>query len=286
MRKSRCCWLVLALALALSRAPAAQELKGVPRDACFPIEKLRPELRARAEELLLKACDGEALFTLAGGIKPMSTGWLQASFDLKDSDAASLDDLREIVAHLRCGDEISAHLSHFARPHDGKVLLQGAMFHRAALREELSRHTDFWKQWALSSRAEPPEVLLAVEYAPAPQRFRGYGYLFGYPQHSVDFFVDAANRQELDPEKKLVPRDFLHIPTFARDTNRFVYAVPQSQLPNAEDVRLRERCAPILAEYRRRRERYIGPGKPGIVMLLRDWFDNGQGRCAPRFARF
>jgi hypothetical protein len=28
----------------------------------------------------------------------------------------------------------------------------------------------------------------------------------------------------------------------------------------------------ILAEYRQRREKFIGDGKPGIVALLRDWY--------------
>lgn len=263
---------------------AAQD--GVPRWMCFPVERLPQEKRRRAEQLLLSACDSEALYTIVGGLKPMSTGWVQASFKVDNPDVAALEELREIVAHLQCGDEITAELSHFARPLDGKVALQGAFFHRPALRDELARRADFWHKWAFTPRTQPLEILLAVEYAPAAERFRGYGYLFGYPQHAVDFFVQASAQQDADPEKKLVPRDFLHIPTIARETNRFVYAVPKGQAPNAEDIALRERAAPILAEYRKRRAQYIGPGKPGIARLLRDWFDNGDGRCSPRFARF
>ena len=45
------------------------------RAECFPFEDLPAEQRKRAEELLLKALDGEALYTIVGGIKPMSSGF-------------------------------------------------------------------------------------------------------------------------------------------------------------------------------------------------------------------
>jgi hypothetical protein len=32
----------------------------------------------------------------------------------------------------------------------------------------------------------------------------------------------------------------------------------------------------ILAEYQKRRARYIGPGKPGVVKMLRDWLNDGK----------
>lgn len=47
----------------------------VGRSECFPFERLAPEKRERAETLLLKALDGEALHTIAGDLKPMSSGF-------------------------------------------------------------------------------------------------------------------------------------------------------------------------------------------------------------------
>ena len=47
----------------------------VSRSECFPFEKLTPEKRIKAEALLLKALDGEALYTIIGGLKPMSSGF-------------------------------------------------------------------------------------------------------------------------------------------------------------------------------------------------------------------
>lgn len=259
---------------------------GVPRDQCFPLENLAPDLRERAETLLLKALDGEALYTLVGGVKPMSSGWLSSSFDLDNPDSKNLDELRQIVAAFRVGSEIEAHLHAFARPYKRKIMLEATLFSRPTLRAMIGQKQQFWNAFAITPAADPLETLLVTEYAPPALRFRGYGYLFGYPSHAVDFFVEASRKQDADPLKKLVPRDFLSIPTFRNDTNRFVYAVPKGQTPNAADLALRQKCAPILAEYRRRRAQYIGPGKTGVVALLRDWFDNGAGRCSPSFARF
>ena len=47
-----------------------------------------------------------------------------------------------------------------------------------------------------------------------------------------------------------------------------------------EDRALRARAAQILAEYRKRREQYVGSGKPGIAALLRDWCCKADGACA------
>lgn len=266
-------------------APQAQAL-GVPREQCFPLETLAPDLRARAEALLLQALDGEALYTLVGGVKPMSSGWLSHSFDLDNPDAAKLDELRQIVATFRVGNEIEAHLHAFARPFKRKIMLEATLFCRPTLRAMIGEKQQFWNGFGITPAADPLETLLVTEYGLPAQRFRGYGYLFGYPQHAVDFFVEASQKQDADPQKKLVQRDFLSIPTFKSDTNRFVYAVPKGQAPNAADEALRQKCAPILAQYRRRRALFIGEGKPGVVALLRDWFHNGAGRYSPTFARF
>ena len=58
--------------VAPSAGPAASR-SGVPRAECFPAANLPAELRAKSEEMLLRALDNEALYTLVGGLKPMST---------------------------------------------------------------------------------------------------------------------------------------------------------------------------------------------------------------------
>lgn len=257
---------------------------GVPRAECFPVERLRPDLRKRAEDILLKAMDSEALYTLVGGVKPMSSGFVSVTFDTARPYYSRVEHLRQMLAVLRCGEEIAANLHHYAIVRDGKVSLDGVVFNRAALAALIDREQAFFAQWGLTPGADPLEVLMAVEYGKASARFRGYGYLYGYPRHAVDFFVAASESESRDG--KFVARDFLNLPTVTRDAGRFVYAVPKGHTPNAADIALRERCAPILAEYRKRRARYITPEKNGIVALLRDWYDDGTGRCSPRNARW
>lgn len=114
------------------------------------------------------------------------------------------------------------------------------------------------------------------------RRFRGYGHLFGYPEYAVEFFAEAAETEAMTGE--FVERDFIHIPTFESDEGRFVYAVPVGHQENADDMDLRRRARPVLEQYAERRAAAIGEGKPGVLHLVRSWFDDGTGRCSPRHA--
>lgn len=240
---------------------------------CFPIERLPASLRPRAEALLLKILDGEGLYTLVGGLKPMSSGWLSLRFNVDAPDLAAAEKERQVLSALRCGDEIFANLQPFWRVYEGQRYLDGVIYHRGAFRRTIEAHSRFFAFYGVSPSSHPVEATMAFEVDATAQRNRGYGYLFGYPDHAVDFFVNSEAEQR--KTKKLVPRDFLHIPTFGANEGRFVYAVPKGQPANASDLALRERAKPILAYYRRLRPRFIGAGKPGVVALLRTWFSDG-----------
>src|SRR5262245_29484350 len=54
---------------AASDQPAA---RAVSRSECLPADQLPPELRAKSEELLLQLLDREGLYTLVGGLKPVT----------------------------------------------------------------------------------------------------------------------------------------------------------------------------------------------------------------------
>jgi hypothetical protein len=265
-------------ALWLTAAPAA----GVPRTECFPIESLPADLRPRAEQLLLKALDGEALYTIVGGLKPMSSGWVSHRFKVDAPDLAAAEKDRQVLGALRCGNEVFATLQPFWRVYEGTRTLDGFLYHRRGVARAVRDHARFFAFYGLTPSSNPVEVTMAFEVDETSQRNRGYGYLFGYPDHAVDFFVrsDAEQRKT----KKLVPRDFLHIPTFEGEQHRFVYAVPKGQAPNEVDLALKRSALPILAYYRKLRPKYIGLGKPGVVALLRDWFDDGKGRCSSETA--
>lgn len=92
--------------------------------------------------------------------------------------------------------------------------------------------------------------------------------------------------EEQEKTGQFVKREFYSIPTFVAAERRFVWAVPVGHQERDEDRALKQKAALILAEYKRRRARYIGSGKPGIVNLLRDWFVDRRGFCASSNIRF
>jgi hypothetical protein len=268
---------------------------GVDRKDCFPIETLPTDTKKRAEELLLKALDSEALYSIVGGIKPMSSGFATFRFDVREpadeskrkerSDSlSSIDEARAIFAKWRCGENIYAEMQHFSRAFEGKRSVEAVVFDSMALRKMLNQRSHFFSRWGITQHSHPLTVLYAVETAEATPRFAGYGYLFGYPEHAVEFFVNAANKEELTG--RFVERSFYSIDTFASKANRFVFAVPKGQEERTEDAELKKRAESVLAEYKARRARFIGEGKPGVAELLRDWFCEKGGKCDPASVRY
>jgi len=268
---------LLALALVCLLLPAMARAEGVPREECFPTERLSPQLRQQSEALLLSALDNEALYTFVGDLKPMSS-FVEFRLPLGELDLTPLETTRQALAAWRCGDEIYADVRHFARPHEDRLYAEGAVWNRRLLAGLFARHRDFFARFGLTPSAHPMEVTLAIEYDSGLDRFRGYGYLYGYPDYAVSFFAEAQSQQMRGDRR--VDREVVSVPTYARQAGAYAWAVARGHLENDADRDLKRRAAAVLADYRARRERYIGDGKPGVVVLLRDWFDDGQGRCS------
>jgi hypothetical protein len=91
-------------------SPAA----GVSRCECLPTERLPADLRAKSEALLLKALDSEALYTIIGGLKPMSSGFASFKFSVEKPDLAQIEETRRLLSVWRCGDMLYAYVQHFA----------------------------------------------------------------------------------------------------------------------------------------------------------------------------
>lgn len=280
---------VLALIVGAATALPAQTVPRLPATECFPFERLPATLQARASGMLLQALDGEALYTLAGGLKPMSSGFVSSSFTVDAPDLAEAEAVRQVLSAWTCGGEIAAGLHHFAAVYGGRRSLEAVVFHRPALRDLLVRHATFFTPYGLSPSSDPMEVVMTVEYAATSQRLRGYGYLFGYPDYAVDFFVEASEaqrREEVETGKgTLVPRDFVSLQT-VRGERRFVYAVPKGHEANAADEALRAEADAVYADYAERRARHVQEGaSSGVLALVREWFDDGTGDVRPSNAR-
>ncbi|MCX6367490.1 MAG: hypothetical protein NTX57_12385 [Armatimonadetes bacterium] len=272
------------LAALLALFPTSTRAQALFPSECFPIERLPAVLRPRAEEVLLKLLDSEGLYTVIGGMKPMSGGFVSLTFSAEKPDTAKLEELRQILATLCCGESLRCDLLVFHTVNSGKRYAEAVAFSRPAVSTLTRTYESYFAPLGATPSADPLEIALTVEHLEGASRNRGLGYLYGYPKSAVDFFV--AGQEEYAVTKKITPRDFRQIPTFGRETGSFVYAVPKGAPETDEDRQLKAKAGRILAEYKKRRERFVGPGKPGIVALLRDWFTNAKGECAPENAKF
>lgn len=253
---------------------------------CFPVESLSPREQREAERVLLEFADREGLYTLAGGIKPISSDVRDLVVRIAptvDSVAlATLDAQRRIAAALNCG-EIGAFVEVFTatqRRRDSSEVRNTSMviFHRGAVQRTIEAHAAFFATLGVTPSTDPREVVLAVENAPRAPRWRGYGYLFGYPDDAVDFFVRAG--EEGDATGKLVPRDFRRIETWhkfaggngeAPALSSFVFAVPKGAPESAQESALRAAASPVYARYAGERTASIRPDSSGAVALFRRW---------------
>lgn len=256
----------------------------VPCSACFPIEELPEELQDVALDLLLQALDTEALYSIAGDLKPMSSGFASLELPTEDGGSAELDDLVRIMGAFRCGSALEGGVQVFAQDFQGTSFAEALVFRVPRFVDTVEAYPDPFETLGVDPATPRIEVVHAVDVAPDIARFRGYGYLFGYPDHAVDFFVEAAETEAETGE--FVERDFVHIPVYDRPTGAFTYAVPVGHELVAADLELAEAAQPVLATYAALRDEYVGDGKAGVLALLRSWFDDGTGLCSPEHAAF
>ncbi len=184
----------------------------------------------------------------------------------------SPDEMRRILPAIRCGNEFQAGVLVFAAVRGRHFFFyalcsQPGVAYRPALRRDFgSPHLLLYERDRPGPH--PIEVVEKMEHAPTADRLRASGYLFGYPDHAVDFFVNADIAGSTSADKKLVPRTST-VPTVASASHKFVWAVPKGHQPNEADRAILAQAEPILAEYRHRRDLYIDAGKPGVGLATR-----------------
>jgi hypothetical protein len=259
--------------------------------SCFAVESLESQDRRVADDILLALGDSEGLYTLAGGLKPVSSGQVLSVRVEPDVDAAALallDQRRRVTRALQCGD-IAIFVQTFAAPQksdDGRTLrvTEIVVARRASVAAAVRRHEAFFNRLGISPSADPFEVVSAVEHAERADRWRGYGYLYGYPDEAVDFFVKAGS--ESDAGGTLVPRDFRRIDTVTRHPARtggppelssFVYAVPAGAPETAAERQLKAAAAPIYARYVAERRTWVTSERSGATALWRHWLTGPSG---------
>ncbi len=204
------------------------------------------------EELLEEMLISEALYTLAGGLKPVSSSFWRATIAI---EKPSLTEVSEARIALKSFEDrypdFDTGVMAFANTYEGERYLDAFVAHRSSVSRMIDTYSEFWAPYGVTQEMAPAEVILTVEHMPKLDRFRGYGYLFGYPDYAVDFFVEAAAHE--DGTDDFVERDFRQIPTIASETGRFTYAVPKGYPVQPVDRELLENSLTILSMLRKYR---------------------------------
>lgn len=218
-----------------------------------------------ADSLLLRMLDGQGLYTIAGHLKPLSADnspWYPL---LKDSlpaattpgprVRAALDSIAQMeraLAQLNQGE-----LVWFVHPYrmttNGTRSFSISVVNRRLLAAELQRHAGFWSRYGFTAESDPRVVVTFVEQMPKYDRWRAYGYLFGYPDHAVDFFVHAGRSQ--DSTGQFVKRAFRQLPTYQGRDGLFTYAVPVGDSLREVDRAYRTTGDSLVSTYRTLRSR-------------------------------
>jgi hypothetical protein len=236
---------------------------------------------ALADSLLTLGFENEALYTLIADLKPMST-ICDISLPLARTDSAGvhaaidpsqkqahLDKLtrwQTVLDALETAD-VGFMIHPFRQAYDGKRVMQISAYRRSRMRQLIADNQAFFGQWGFVPGSDPELVIHTIEYENAADRWRGYGYLFGYPRYAVDFFVEAGQSQA--KTKQFVKRDFFQIPVASGKAGHFTYAMPKGQKPSEIDSTLYRQASAVLTRYQQLRPRYVQPD--GRLRALALW---------------
>lgn len=241
--------------------------------------------QALADSILAYALDHEAIYTLLDTIKPISSVKFLRYKVAADSSTApgeerivkDLSLLKEIRAYQKVCEALSIGdwqfvLMPFAMTTGNNRSIEIYAVRKSRFKSLLEQKQHFFGQWGFTPDANPATVLPVIEYEKKYNRFRAYGYLFGYPDYAVDFFVNATIQADKDTSIKIVPRDFFAIPVFAGPKGYFTYAMPKDHQPGATDSLTYYKAMKVLEAYKAERPKYINAaGGYNATALWIEW---------------
>ena len=222
------------------------------------LKSMDEDQKRQADSLLTYALDHEALYTISDTLKPISSVKL-FRLPLLSKDALvqqkAIDSLRKLYSliHKLNTKELQFILNPFER-NDGEYKnLELYVVRNSAISKVLQQYASFYGRIGISEHTTPATVLSVTEFENKYDRWRSYGYLFGYPAHAVDFFVEAGKIQ--DSTGQFVQRNFFAIPVFAGATGYFTYAIPKNYQPTQIDSTLYQKAVITLDQYRKVKEK-------------------------------
>lgn len=253
-------------------------------NACTPAIKAYKKLddvhKNLADSLLLYALDHEGLYTLTDTLKPMSSVKM-FRFPL----AADSNHISATVPPLRnpfCLDTLAMYervcralstagkqwlLIPFKQPDEGYRNIQLYVINPKAFEKKVAGYPAFFGQFGISQYSLPAMVITHIENSNTYDRWRGYGYLFGYPGYAVDFFVTAGKKQK--ETGAFVERQFFHVPVYAADKGYFTYALEKDAPPSLPDSSIYKKASTTLDQYKTYRSNWVNSGKLKSKRILR-----------------
>jgi hypothetical protein len=245
--------LVILLGILLTACNSPKQLIGKAYRSMTHTEK------TFADSLLLTALDHEAIYTLLDTIKPMSSvqyyklPLYSRNANQKDSAIAALKNIQNVVNKLSIADWQFV-LNPFAKTDSIYRATEIYVFRKSRLANLIAQQQQYFGQWGFTPNANPATILAVTEYEQKYTRWRSYGYLFGYPNYAVDFFVEAGKAQ--DSTKEFVKRDFFAIPVYAGDKGHFTYAVPKGYQTTQADSAIYNKAIITLDKYKIARKKF------------------------------
>lgn len=230
--------------------------------------KLSSNDKQLADTLIKQALENEGLFTVTSRLKPISsvqTLYLSISTqdslkagsrDITDTISADFQKLKrfqKVVNTLQFGD-LSFMMSPYNMHDAGRRIMQVTVQRKSLVDSLIRANQSFYGQFGIAPGINPELVVNITEYEEKYNRLRSYGYLFGYPEHAVSFFLEAAISD--DRKGKRLSREFFQIPVYSAPAGRFVYAIPKGVKPGAVDSAIYRRAGYYLDRYKSERTRY------------------------------
>jgi hypothetical protein len=242
--------------------------------------------RVKADSILTVGLDQEALYTLAARLKPVSSIGQSIRYALgKDSTRhdgdrevirPELDSVQGMLAELQQWQRITKSLSSgdlkfliipFKNVYKGQRYMELLVCRQSLLDSVIQVHQSFFGQWGFVPGVDPYALLTTIEFEEKHDRYRAYGYLFGYPEYAVDFFVEASKTNVITG--KFVSRSFFQIPTFSKPEGHFTYAIPKDHRPTEIDSALYRKAATVLSVYKENRQQFTRNGRLDAIALMR-----------------
>jgi hypothetical protein len=253
---------VLTSGCASQRLPVSQA-----EDSSY--QSLSFEDKQLADTLIKRVLDNEGLYTVVSGLKPMSSasdlmlkiaqpdsllrGAAKVT-DVQSQDYQKLERYQKVVNALQLGD-LKFIMLPFKMHNKGERIVQINIYRQSLVDSLLGANKSFYGQFGYAPQANGQLIINTTEYEHKYDRFRSYGYLFGYPDHAVEFFVKASI--SCDKTREFVKRDFYQIPVFSGETGHFVYALPKESKPTKLDELTKARAEYALAKYKKLRVKYL-----------------------------